>query len=105
MGAAARGSGLVTDAAAVEIARLRARVEALEAALQRRSRELQSIQENVCPRDLMIISRVAAGLSPVPRGCFDPTFWDETTDIVEADVEEALVGLWKSLSPSADNGR
>jgi hypothetical protein len=81
------------------IARLEARVEALEAALERRSRELRLIQRHVCKRDLIQISRLLAGLPPLPFGAYEPEFWHETTALTAAEVEETLTDLWRSLAP------
>ena len=85
------------------IARLEARAAALEAALDERSRLLVRIQEHVCRRDLVLISRLLAGLPPLPRGAYDPAFWRETTDLTPADVEETLTDLWGSIVPPARN--
>jgi hypothetical protein len=79
------------------VARLQARVTTLEALLERRSRELRQIQKHVCHRDLLIISRICAGLSPLPLGAFDPAFWQETTALTPAEVEPTLEALWSSL--------
>jgi hypothetical protein len=81
------------------IARLEARVAALEAALERRSRELRLIQSQVCKRDLILISRLLAGLPPLPYGAYEPAFWQETTALTPAGVEETLTDLWRSLAP------
>lgn len=80
-----------------EIARLKSRVAALEALLERRSRELRLIQKHVCHRDLLVISRISAGLSPLPFGPFSPDFWQETTALTAAEVEPTLENLWSSL--------
>jgi hypothetical protein len=84
------------------IARLEARIAALEAALEERSRELRAIQQHVCPRDLILISRLRAGLPPLPRGAFEPAFWRETTQLTPADVEETLRDLWSSIVPPGE---
>jgi len=84
-----------------EIARLTARVAALEAALEERSRELRLIQRYVCHRDLVLIARLRSGLPPLPRGAYEPAFWHETTDLAAADVEQTLLDLWTSLIPPA----
>lgn len=84
------------------IARLEARAAVLEAALEERSRELLRIQEHVCPRDLVLISRLSAGLPPLPRGAYDPSLWRETTELTPADVEETLTDLWTSLAPAGE---
>jgi hypothetical protein len=88
-----------------EIARLNARVAALEAALKERSRELCLIQRHVCHRDLLLISRLRAGLPPLPLGAYEPAFWHETTDLTVADVEETLRDLWTSLTPPSPQER
>lgn len=80
------------------IAQLQARVAALEALLERRSRELRTIQKHVCHRDLLVISRISAGLSHLPFGAFDPDFWQETTNLTPAEVEPTLEALWSSLN-------
>lgn len=81
------------------IARLEARVAALEAALAARSRELRLIQRHVSPRDLVTVSRLLAGLPPLPRGAYEPALWRETAALATADVEETLTDLWTSLTP------
>jgi hypothetical protein len=86
------------------IARLEARVAALEAALEERSRELCRIQRSVCHRDLVLISRLRAGLPPLPRGAYEPAFWRETTELTAADVEETLRDLWSSVVPAGEPG-
>lgn len=82
----------------VTIARLEARVTALEDALVRRSRELRALQRHLCPRDLTILQRLRSGLCPVPRGPFDPELWDESTSLHPADVADTLRHLWDSLA-------
>jgi len=81
------------------VARLQARVAALEALLERRSRELRRIQKHVCHRDLLVISRISSGLSPLPFGPFDAEFWQESTCLTAAEVEPTLEALWSSLEP------
>ena len=87
----------MVPAEAEQIARLQSRVAALEALLERRSRELRLIQKQVCHRDLLVISRISAGLAPLPFGSFDPHFWQETTALTPAEVEETMKDLWSSL--------
>jgi len=89
-------AGYPVDAATV--ARLEARVAALEAALERRSRELRSLQAVLPPRDLVALSRRLAGLPPRPVSPYDPEGWRETTELTAADVEETLTDLWQSLA-------
>ena len=87
----------------LRIARLEARAVALEAALLRRSRELRLIQTHVCARDLIVISRVCAGL-PLARGAYDPAFWRETTDVTEAEIEATLLDLWVAVTKAPAEG-
>jgi hypothetical protein len=82
-----------------QVERLKARVAALESALEERSRELRLIQRNVCQRDFLLIARLRAGLAPLPRGAFEPGFWRETTELTTADVEDTLQDLWSSFTP------
>jgi hypothetical protein len=85
------------ESEAEQIARLQSRVATLEALLERRSRELRLIQKHICHRDLLVVSRISAGLSPLPFGSFDPGFWQETTALTPAEVEPILDALWSSL--------
>lgn len=87
---------------AATVARLEARCAALEAALTERSHLLARIQAHVCRRDLVLISRLLAGLPPLPRGAYEPAFWRETTELTPADVEETLADLWSSLPARTD---
>lgn len=81
------------------IARLEARVAALEQALERRSRELRALQRQLCPADLAILTRITNGLAPVPLQAFEPDLWHETTALRPADVGGTLTELWASLNP------
>jgi hypothetical protein len=87
------------------VARLEARVAALEAALERRSRERRRIQAALPPRDLVALSRILAGLPPRPVSPYDPERWRETTELTPADVEETLTDLWGSLSGGGERPR
>jgi len=78
---------------------LEARVEALEEALRRRSRLHRLIQRAVSPEDLLAISRLESGLPPMPKQAYDLSLWEETTDLEEADVEDTMHDLWRSLTP------
>jgi hypothetical protein len=89
----------------LEVARLEARVAALEAALEERSHKLRLIQRYVCHRDLLLITRLLSGLPPLPRGAYEPAFWYETTELVPSDVEETLRDLWISVVPPAPEER
>jgi hypothetical protein len=89
----------VTDDLLARIAHLEAKAEALERALVRRSAELRRIQENVCASDLVVISRVSAGL-PLARGAYDPAYWRETTEVTEAEIQSTLEDLWLAVTPA-----
>ncbi|HUP22823.1 MAG TPA: hypothetical protein VNB06_07770 [Thermoanaerobaculia bacterium] len=85
--------------AELEIARLEARVAALEEALVVRSRELRLLIEHLDERELLILSRIHAGLPPRPRYAFEPALWRETTELTTAEVEPVLEDLWRSIAP------
>jgi hypothetical protein len=85
----------------LEIARLQARVAALEAAVERRSQVLRRFQELACLRDLAVLGRLEAGLPPLPRFATDLDLWVETVEPVHADVDEILTDLWLSATPPA----
>lgn len=82
------------------IARLEGRIAALEDALDRRSRELRLLQATLSPVDLVQLSRLADGLSALPRIAHQPEYWNESTVIAPADLESTLTDLWLSLTPS-----
>ena len=89
----------------VVIARLEARVAELEALLERRSRELRLFQKHMCHRDLIVLSRITAGLFPLPFGPFEPEFWPESTHLTTAEVGDTMEALWSSLSPDLPKPR
>ena len=84
------------------IAYLEARVEALESALAERSRELRKLQRHLSPEDLLLFSRIRAGLPPLPRQAYDLSLWTETHELAASDVEETMLDLWRSLRPIED---
>lgn len=81
------------------IAELEARIEGLEACLEQRSTELRTIQRHLDGFGLLVVSRVLAGLPPLPRRAHDLELWQETTELTAADVEETMTDLWRSLTP------
>ena len=83
------------------IARLEGRVSALEAALERRSRQLRQLQRHLGGRELAVLTRLESGLPPLPAGPFEPDLWRETTALTTADVAATLRDLWRSLAPAA----
>ena len=88
---------------AARIAYLEAKVEALEAALERRSRELRRLQQGLEPESLLQASRLLSGLPPLPRQAYDPELWPETTRLTGIDVEPVMRDLWRSLTPPDDD--
>lgn len=90
---------MANDAQDLKLVRLEARVRALQAALAARSRELRLIQEHCCPRDLAIVDRIRRGLPPRPRYAYEPALWQESIELVAAEVEPVLRDLWHSLTP------
>lgn len=80
------------------LAYLEARIEALEAALEDRSRLLRQLQDRLLPEDLLLLSRLTGGLPPLPRQAYDLSLWTETTEMTPADVEDTLRDLWRSLA-------
>jgi hypothetical protein len=97
--AAPAGGAAEAPPAAVKIARLEARVAALEAALERRSRELRLLQRRLCRRDLLQVARIDAGLPPLPLIPLEPAWWHETCQLTHAEVPETMSALWESLFP------
>jgi len=89
----------------LNIARLEARVAALEEALVARSRELRRLQGELPLRDLVALSRSLAGLPPNPIKPYDPEHWRETTELTAAEVEETMTDLWRSLEPAGAGRR
>ena len=81
------------------IARLEARVAALEDALIRRSVELRVLQSHLCAADLAMLVRIVHGLPAATRTDFDVELWHETTDLTSGEVEDTLRDLWASLAP------
>ena len=84
---------------ALRIARLEGRVEALEAALERRSSELRLLQRFLSRRGLAQLARLEAGLRPLPLIACEPAFWRETRDLTSAEVPETVQDLWASIYP------
>jgi hypothetical protein len=90
-------AGLPEAEAALEIARLAARVERLERLLSERSRLLRDLTPELCPDDLANLSRLAAGLPPLARAAFGLSDWRETTALSAGDVDKTMEQLWRSL--------
>ncbi len=86
----------------LEIARLSARVERLERLLAARSRLLRDLTPELCPDDLVNLSRLSAGLPPLARAAFGLSDWRETTALSAGDVETTMEQLWRSLAPPRD---
>jgi hypothetical protein len=87
-----------------EIQRLTARVERLEQLLAARSRLLRRLTPELCPEDLVNLSRLSAGLPPLPRAAFGLSDWHETTALSSGDVESTMDQLWSALAPVGNVG-
>ena len=81
------------------IARLESRVATLEHLLAQRSRLLLQTARAICDRDLMDLSRLAAGRPPSPRAGRDLRSWHETISLSASDVERTMLELWRSAAP------
>ena len=79
------------------VARLEARVAALEEELERRSRVLRAITREVCERDRIVMTRVAAGRAPHPGADYSLLGFRETTELEPAEVSATLEELWEAL--------
>jgi hypothetical protein len=84
---------------AATIARLEARVAALERVVADRSRLLRQLTRVVCDEDVMNISRLAAGQPPIPRPGFGLRGWRETTAPKMGDVDKTMAELWRAAAP------
>ena len=89
---------MVVDAG-VTIARLEARVAALERLAADRSRLLRQLTRVVCEEDLMNLSRLAAGQPPITRAGFGLRGWRETTSTTMGDVDKTMAELWRAAAP------
>ncbi len=97
--AAGEAPATASSESELRIARLEGQVASLEAALERRSHELQVLQRLLCPRDLAQWARLAAGLPPLPLIAYEPAWWRETRELSVAEVPETLEALWSSVHP------
>ena len=75
---------------------------AAEAILRRRSDELRLIQSHLDRDGLLVVSRIVAGLPPLPRRAHTLDLWEETYKLEAADVEDTMNDLWQSLAPLDD---
>jgi len=92
--------------AAATIARLEARVAALEEKLDARSRTLRALSQELCEEDLIRLSRLASGRAPHPGSDSSLLGFREGTELVPAEVESTLEDLWRSLLfPRSNNWR
>lgn len=81
------------------IARLEARVAALERRLAERSAALRAVARDACDEDLINLSRAAMGLPPMPRAGFGLRGWKETTTLAASEVESTMRELWRAVTP------
>jgi hypothetical protein len=83
-------------ALAHEVRRLRAKADALEAALDRASQDLQLVFRVIPTRWKVVVSHVLSGDVPRPdiEAYYRIDWWDESTRFDQCDVEPALRALW-----------
>lgn len=87
------------DEAAATIARLEARVAALEKKLAERSAWIRAWARDARDEDLVKLCRAALGLPPIPRAGLGLRGWGETTELAPGEVEPTMAELWRSLTP------
>lgn len=87
------------DAAAYTIARLEARVAALESKLAERSAWIRAWARDARDEDLVKLCRAALGMPPIPRAGMGLRGWGETTELSAGEVEPTMAELWRSLTP------
>ena len=87
---------------------LQARVEALEAALVQRSRELRALQRVLGERELGVIARIAAGRWPTSledaNNPFEVETWRERATLQKAEVRQVLTKLWRVVARDLQGG-
>lgn len=88
-----------TEKAAFTIARLEARVAALEKKLGERSAWIRAWARDARDEDLVKLCRAALGLPPIPRAGLGLRGWGETTELAAGEVEPTMAELWRSLTP------
>lgn len=87
------------ERAAYEIARLEARVIALETKLAERSAWIRAWARDARHEDLVKLCRAVLGLPPIPRAGLGLRGWGETTELTAGEVEPTMAELWRSLTP------
>lgn len=85
--------------AELTIARLEARVAALEEKLAERSAWIRAFARDARDEDLIRLTRAVLGLPSLARPGFGLRGWSETTTLSAGDVQETLTELWRSLKP------
>lgn len=80
------------NADALRILELEAQVAALQEILETRSRRLRRLQRRLCRRDLRLLHMVLSG-----KASLDLSGWEESTQLVRAEVEETLERLWAAV--------
>lgn len=90
------------ESSPAEMARLRARIRELERALRRKSAVLRILERELCLRDSILLTRVAASGSPYPDS--DPSLFgaSDTIGLRTSDVESTLAQVWRSLGTPPD---
>jgi hypothetical protein len=87
---------------ALAVARLEARVAALEERLAERSRLLRRLTRALCDRDLVSLARLARGEPPLPGACEGAFGLRETMHPEPADIERTMKQLWNSLESAVE---
>lgn len=77
-----------------ELDALRRRVEALERALRRKSRQIAMLLDRMPAERYPDARRILEGRPLEARLARQPGDWEESTELVPADVEEVLTDLW-----------
>ncbi len=89
---------------AADIARLEARIAALEAVLRRRSEELREILRSACAEDRQRIFAVLSRPLPTQAEAWDAVGGRETYWPVPAEVLATLNDLWTATGRDPDGG-
>lgn len=79
------------------VARLEARVAALEEKLEQRSGFIQAITRELCEADRITMTRVASGRAPNPGADHSLLGFRETTQLEPAEVSATMEELWEAL--------
>ena len=79
------------------VARLEARIDALEKKLEERSRFIQAITRELCETDRITVTRLAAGRASLPGADHSLLGFRETAELQPAEVFATMDELWEAL--------